>query len=136
MGNLLYWLIVVLVVISIWAWQPGIFAWQAQLQAVLTAAVILLGGWQWHKIRSQQRNRIAAVSEQGDWLYLDDDSDQLLQISRSSRVSGPLIWLNLHPRTDGPVRGESRQWLFRDQVGDDNFRRLCRIVIQRQKQAQ
>nr|WP_246840648.1 protein YgfX [Lacimicrobium sp. SS2-24] len=69
------------------------------------------------------------VSEQGDWQWAEEDSGQW-QLSSLSRVTGWLLIVCLVDKFTGHT--VKKLIIFRDQVPERDYRRLCRIILRRQ----
>jgi hypothetical protein len=119
---------------SVGLWQPRENLWQLLLQALLVIA--LMGGiyYNWRQYYRNNILRIVMLSDTGEWLYLDDDNQSYWQMTRQCRISNLLLWINLSPKLTSPSVSGCWLWIFRDQVTEQDYRRLCRIIIRQQSE--
>ena len=114
-----------LFILSVWLWEPNWFPYQIWFQIGLTG-LLLIHGWQsWNN--RVQKSIVFSVYQDGRWLYLSDspDGDQAIhwQMSKQSRFTDWLIWIHL------TGLGKSHWfWIFRDEVSDEDYRRICLAV--------
>lgn len=118
---------------SVFNWQSGVFPMQFLMQLSVIATLLWVGVRHWNRLVHSSRNRVVMLSDNGEWLYLDQESENNWQIGGRSRISNLLLWVELIPKIAGQNSRNSWLWIFRDQVTEQNYRRLCRVII-RQKQ--
>ncbi|MFQ3235425.1 MAG: hypothetical protein ACI9C4_000983 [Paraglaciecola sp.] len=124
-----YWSFVALVLVlmlSIYMWQHDIMPYQGAFQI---ACIGLLGGYAWRcwQRRASQPQRFAAVvSYLGEWTYLDQRSMANWSLSPHSKITSLVLWVHLKPKLAGTP---CWQWVFRDQVSEQDYRRLCRCIV-------
>lgn len=118
-------LLELLLVISVWLWDPNWFPHQIWVQIALTM-LLLIHGWQ-SIINRLQAPVVFSMYQDGRWLYLSDSPDGnraiQWQMSQHSRFTDWLVWIHL--------KGLGRShwfWIFRDEVGDEEYRRICLAV--------
>ena len=110
---------------SLFLWQPFVVPVEWMFQAVLATALLtsLI-----QRIRQNSRQSfILTADNQGQCYFsVQQDSEQTWQVARRSMVSFFALWICLESAV-----GAKRLWLCiaRDQVSDQSFRRLCRIVF-------
>ncbi|MFT6952292.1 MAG: hypothetical protein ACJAUL_003454 [Paraglaciecola sp.] len=112
--------------LSIYLWQQDIMPYQPLFQIVCIA---LLGGYAWHFWRqnvSQPQRFAAVVSYQGEWTYLDQRPRSNWLLSPDSKITSLVLWIHLQPKLVGEP---CWQWVFRDQVSEQDYRRLCRCIV-------
>lgn len=116
-----------LIVVAIFSWQAGVIPAQGRWQIALSALLLLVAVWLSRSLYQGQSTQVVQVSEQGDWQQLLVVDAQAMRITPASRVTGGLLWLALQPVLGS--RGK-KQWqlIFRDQVSEQDYRRLCRII--------
>jgi len=113
----------ILLLISIWSWQPYILPYQEGWQLVL--CVLLLLFFRQELAHYPTKLRVAMFSDEGQWQWLD--SQQVCKVTVRSRFTSKLLWLQLEPVL---VKDKQVYWLWvaRDSVSDTNYRRLCRMI--------
>ena len=96
---------------------------------VLSGAVVAVR----HKGKYDQAF-VALVSQQGDWTYLSQQDNTSWQFSQRSRLTGWVLWIHISSKIGV---GQSRwHWIFRDQVSEQDYRRLCRCILYQQHKTQ
>ncbi len=82
----------------------------------------------WQKIQEP-----VIFSEHGEWLETDIIGQVSWKITDKSRVSSLLLFIHLI----SPVNARRCKWclIYRDQLTEQDFRRLCRAVIYQQQVA-
>lgn len=124
--------LVMLCVFAVLSWQPGHVAWQGVWQFCLLVLLLLWAWRHWHS--SKQDDAVISLSETGQWSELSaPEQVQQWQITRHSRVSSLLIWLQLLPTLSGEKTEPRWLWVYRDQLPERDFRRLAKIVVRCQK---
>jgi hypothetical protein len=122
----------VALVVSVIYWQSEIIRFQLLLQVLIVFIITLfvfravINSW-----RQTQANVI--FSQHGEWLETNIDGQIAWKITEKSRVSNILLFIHLI----GPINARHSKWclIYRDQVNERNFRRLCRAVIYQQQTA-
>jgi hypothetical protein len=117
---------VLVFMLSIYLWQQDIMPYQGLVQIM---CIVLLGGYAWRFWRqsaSQPQRFAAVVSYQGEWTYLDQRSQPNWQLSPDSKITSLVLWIHLQPKLAGKP---CWQWVFRDQVSEQDYRRLCRCIV-------
>lgn len=116
----------VLILLSVWLWQPDSFSYQQAVQWSLSLlCAVSLTRW----LSRTPAERIFTVSEEGDWQWgLPGQTERLL--APQSRVTAWVLLICLQDKLSGSVA--ERLMLFRDQLSEQNYRRLCRIILRRQ----
>lgn len=115
---------------SLWFWPSETFPFQFTAQVVLTF-LLLIHTYQ----QFQQRLCIpvnATLFEDGRWVFHESAGlekhihvplNEPLRLTQKSRVTSRVLWLNIrhakHPRWF---------WVFRDEVSDEDYRRLCLAI--------
>lgn len=71
------------------------------------------------------------LSDQGEWLYLGLERQSHWNITSKSRVTPWLLWIHLISSVDQ----QKAHWLivFKDQVSERDYRRLCRAILLQQQ---
>lgn len=121
-----------ILVLSVLIWQSE----SIQYQYLLQASVLLLTTFfvirtildNWQKIQEP-----VIFSEHGEWLETDIIGQVSWKITDKSRVSSLLLFIHLI----SPVNARRCKWclIYRDQLTEQDFRRLCRAVIYQQQVA-
>ncbi|WP_299075559.1 protein YgfX [uncultured Paraglaciecola sp.] len=120
----------VVLVVSVFIWQPNIFPFQIVLQVI---AVIILSFFVFkeilHSIKKTQAPAI--LSEQGEWLEVKGHNQTSWKLTDKSRISSLLLFIHLV----STVNARHSKWrlVYKDQVTERDFRRLCRAVIFQQQ---
>ncbi len=120
----------VLILLSIWLWQPHSFSYQQFVQWALS---LLCGVSLIRWLIRPPAEYIFSVSEEGDWQWGQPDQPPRL-LAPQSRVTGWVLLICLQDKLSGATA--ERLLLFRDQLSEQNYRRLCRIILRRQSNPQ
>ena len=119
-----------LLVVSLFQWQRDILANQIVWQLLAAAGLVVLAYKSLRKTASLLPFTVA-FDQQGEWIYLEQAAQQTAQqqwqMTQKSRLSHWLLWIELASIAD-PAQ---RHWLviFRDQLDEQHFRRLCRAIL-------
>jgi hypothetical protein len=127
--QLLTYLILVLSVLN---WQHDIVQYQFFLQIVIMLIITffvfraILHGW-------HQTQASVILSQSGEWLEINIDRQVAWRITNKSRISSVLLFIRLV----SPLNARHSKWclIYKDQVSERDFRRLCRTVIHQQQSA-
>lgn len=122
-------LFILLCNVPVWLLSSDTYSVVWFFQCVLSAGLIILA---WQRSLESQPEHVISIEDTGTWTKLNDHHDSVWRISRGSRVSSLLLWVELTPL--GPSGSNKRQWLwvFPDSVNQLDYRRLCRIIIRSQ----
>jgi hypothetical protein len=118
--------LVLVLMLSVYLWQQDIMPYQGIFQML---CIVLLGCYAWYSWRqsaSKAQRFAAVVSYQGEWTYLDQRSVPNWILSPDSKITGLVLWIHLQPRLAGKP---CWKWVFRDQVSEQDYRRLCRCIV-------
>lgn len=74
---------------------------------------------------------IIIFSQQGEWLEIDGQQQASWQISKDSRVTSLLLFVHLVSSIDS--KQSKRCLVFRDQLDERDYRRLCRSIYFQQQ---
>lgn len=117
-------------VFSIFSWQANIIPLQILVQCFITLGVACLIFR--HVIQCFKRQMpIIIFSQQGEWLEILGQQQTSWQISKDSRVTSLLLFVHLISTID--ITQSKRCLVFRDQVEERDFRRLCRAIFYQQQ---
>ena len=119
-------------VLSVLSWQSEVIEHQFLLQVLVVCIVTF---FVFNAVLFSKRQTYAPVifSLRGDWLELNLDGQIGWKITNKSRISSLLLFIHLI----SPLNARQSKWclIYRDQVTELNFRRLCRAVIYQQQNA-
>ena len=119
-----------LVLLSVFHWQADIFPYQQLLQTCFALITLLLA---YRNLQNAAKSLPFSISfsQQGEWNYLDKEMQFQWQITEKSKLSSWLVWLQLR----SPVDPNQGHWLviFKDQVSEADYRRLCRAILYQQQ---
>tara|TARA_R110000751_G_scaffold212278_1_gene315682 strand:+ start:2579 stop:2956 length:378 start_codon:yes stop_codon:yes gene_type:complete len=117
-------------VLSVLSWQSEIIHYQLPLEILIVSMITIL------IFRSAIRNRRkiyapVTFSVEGEWLETNKDGQIGWVITDKSRVSNLLLFIHLM----SPVNARHSKWclIYKDQVTERDFRRLCCAVIYQQQ---
>lgn len=115
-----------LLLFSLYHWQANLFPYQTLLQIIL-ACLLLVFAVKSLRAMSGLRPFAIAFDQQGEWYYLGNEQDIQWHITTKSRVTEWLLWIELV----SPVDPTQRHWvlIFKDQLDEQNYRRLCRAIL-------
>lgn len=119
-----------LLLVSVCLWQPNTFTGQLVLQVIL--CLVLAGVFYRHFTQYCQR-KIPPVTfdQQGLWTELEQGQGSSWRLTSQSRLSGLLIFIHLVSALN--AKRSKRLLLFKDQMTEQDYRRLCRAVIYQQQ---
>lgn len=119
------------IVWSVFQWQASALQFQNVFQVGLGVAV--LSSMLWHLIQSncQEHAQVMVLCETGQCELEHMQRLNQWEICADSRGSAWLIWLKL--RSVSEPADCFWLWVFRDQVIDDDFRRISRVVLRSQQ---
>ena len=82
-------------------------------------------------LSSHETHSPVIFSERGEWMETNIDGQVSWKITDKSRVSSFLIFVHLI----SPVNYRNSKWclVFKDQVSEQDYRRICRAVIYQQQ---
>lgn len=115
---------------SVFSWQSNVIANQIFVQAVIT----LVSSFFIFRSIYQSYTRSMPViifSQQGEWLELGRHEQTTWQLTKSSRVTGLLLFVHLASQFD--LKRTKRHLIYRDQLNEQDFRRLCRTILYQQQ---
>ena len=117
-------------VLSVLNWQSEMIQYQLLFQA-LVLFIITFFIFKAVLLSCCQMQHPVIFSEDGEWLETNIDDQIDWRITDKSRVSSLLIFVNLI----SSVNARHSKWylVFKDQVTEQDFRRLCRAVIYQQQ---
>jgi len=119
-----------LLLLSLFSWQQGIFAYQLWVQVFSALLLMLLGVRALGESRRDNQLFAAVITEPGEWVYVDHAQQSSWQLSGRSRIGFGVLWLHLEPKIAG--RKAHWLWVFNDQVSVQDYRRLCRCILYQQ----
>lgn len=119
--------------VFVWAtlyWKPEIIQYQILLQTLIISIVTLLLFVVVLRSRTQVQTPVI-FSLRGEWLETNIGEPIGWMISEQSRVSSLLLFIHLI----SPINTSHSKWrlIYKDQVTERDFRRLCRAVIYQQQ---
>ena len=117
-------------VVSVSIWQTEIIRYQHLLQILVLCSVTffvfraVLNCW-------YQTHDPVIFSPHGEWLETSIDAQTDWKITDKSRVTSLVLFIHLI----SPVNDGLSKWclIYKDQVSEQNFRRLCCAVIYQQQ---
>lgn len=107
---------------NLWEWvTPGAY--------LVLVGVLLLGALCIAKLKKPSYSICGCLNNQGEWTTTKANGEtQTWQLSKHSRVTGLAAYVHcIGVNVNGDV-AEHKQWVFRSEVGERSFRRLCRII--------
>lgn len=120
----------VVLVWSVLNWQSEIIKYQLFFQCLVVFAVTY---FVFKSILSSRRQTQPPVilSLSGEWLETNKDEQTIWIITEKSRTSSILLFVHLI----SPINALHSKWclICKDQVTEQDFRRLCRAVIYQQQ---
>lgn len=119
-----------ILLMSVFFWQSNIFPYQLLLQATLACIIVHLGITK--TLAEMMRVQSPVIcSIDGQWLEMTRGAQVGWKITSRSRISSLLLFIHLV----SPINAKHQKWclIFRDQLSERDFRRLCRAVIFQQQ---
>ena len=120
----------VVLLTSVFAWQPHSLRYQLLLQFILGSLLTIYCISIWRK--REHAKFVVQVS------YLDARQDANWWIGEQSKMLGSLLWVQRIPllQRHQPQKASIRwSWIFKDSVSEKDYRRLCRCIIASQQRA-
>ena len=117
-------------VLSVISWQIEVMQYQFLLQALVVSIITYFFFRAVINGRHQTQAPVI-VSQSGDWVETNTGEQTSWKITDKSRVSSLLLFIHLI----SPVNVRLSKWclIYKDQVTEQDFRRLCRAVIYQQQ---
>jgi hypothetical protein len=118
-----------LILLTPFYWKPDIFPYQGFIKLVIFAVVLWGALKSWIQF-TKSTMMIVDLSEQGQWEHLNPEHQFQWLISARSRVSPWLLWVHLV----SPLNLQKARWviIFKDQVSEHSYRRICGAILLRQ----
>mgnify|MGYP001061651865 FL=1 len=117
-------------VFSIFSWQANVIPLQILVQSGITVVLaVIIIKYVFQSLKRQMP--IIIFSQQGEWLEILGQQQTSWQISKDSRVTSLLLFVHLVSTID--FTQSKRCLVFRDQVEEAHFRRLCRAIYFQQQ---
>lgn len=133
-----YWLLIfqlvtyLLLVFAILSVQSELIDFQIWLQLL---AIVITTHFIFKEIKLSfyQRPISVVFSQQGEWLEVRQDQQISWSLTGKSRISAFLLFIHLV----SPLNPSRSKWciVFKEQVNEEDFRRLCRVIIFQQQTA-
>ncbi|MFT4808616.1 MAG: hypothetical protein ACI9LX_001947 [Paraglaciecola sp.] len=122
----------VLIVFSIFSWQNESIKYQILLQ-ILVFCILTIYIFKIVFNTFCQKHSPVVFSQCGEWLETNLGEQTSWKVTDKSRVSFFLIFIHMI----SPLNYSQSKWclIYRDQVSNRDFRRLCRVVIYQQQTA-
>ena len=121
---------VLLLLLSVWSWADNVIYQQTLIQITLSLLVIVVCALHWWRTRHSRQAQIVLLSESGELQFMPEDGVQW-QVTASSKLAGPLLYLHTMDRFDNRIKGG--RWLAKDQFTYADFRRACRVICRCQR---
>lgn len=128
--------------LSVWTWQPEVLPFQWAIQSLFSVLLIYFG---YAKFVDNKKHISPSITftEQGQWLELigrtelgglkecGEEAQTSWLISHKSRITSLFLFVHVISALN-PNRSK---WvtIYKDQVSEHNYRRLCRAVIFQQQ---
>ncbi len=121
---------VAILILTVVCWQPEIFKFEFLLQ-FLFVCLILISFFRTLLLDYHRTHNPVIFSERGEWTETNIDGQISWKITDKSRVSIFLVFVHLI----SPVNNHNSKWclVFKDQVSEQDYRRICRAVIYQQR---
>ncbi|WP_460312448.1 protein YgfX [Aliiglaciecola aliphaticivorans] len=118
---------------SFWLWKEAVIPGQLLLQCLCTLLVVMLGlTWLIRLSRTPSAN-VMSLTADGEVNWLQGTEQGCWKLSHKSKICGVFICLFFQKNI---FDNRSRFiWLAKDQVSEQDFRRLCRVVLRCQQQS-
>ena len=122
----------VVLVMSILNWQFDVYEYQVLLQLLIIFIISFLVFRTVFYSKGQAKTS-AIISHSGEWLETHVDGQIGWKITDRSRVSSLLLFIHLI----SPVNARHSKWylIYKDEVTDQDFRRICRAILYQQQNA-
>ncbi len=122
----------VALVLSVLNWQSESMRYQFLLQTLVLSTMTF---FVFRAVLHSRRQTQAPVifSQRGEWLETNVDGQISWKITEKSRTTSLLLFIHL----SSPVNARHSKWclIYKDQVTERDFRRLCRAIIYQQQTA-
>ena len=120
----------VVLVLSVLSWQYDIMAYQFFFQALV---MCIMSFFFFRSALYSGRQLLSSIilSQSGEWLETNKENQVVWKITNKSRCSSLLLFIHLI----SPLNVRHSKWclIYKDQVNERDFRRLCRAVIYQQQ---
>ena len=117
-------------VFTVLNWQPEIFKYEFLLQ-VLIAFITSIYFFKMLLLEGYKTRYPIVFSDRGEWIETNLDGQVSWKITGESRVSSFLIFVHL----SSVINYCNSKWclVYKDQVNEQDYRRLCRAIIYQQQ---
>lgn len=119
-----------LLILTVLYWQPEIFVLGFLLQTLIVCSTLIYF-FKALLLNYHITYNPVVFSERGEWIETNTDGQVSWKITDKSRVSIFLIFIHLV----SPVNNRNSKWylVYKDQVNQRDYRRLCRAIIYQQQ---
>lgn len=128
--QLLFWGVVL---VSPFHWQSHIVPFQWLIQTLFSLIILWLALTSLHEhVKSQPLT--VDLSSDGEWYELSPIAQSHWRISLKSRISPWFLWIHLV----SPINQQQAHWrvVYKDQVSELDYRRICRAILFQQQSKQ
>lgn len=113
-------------VLSVLIWKKNVLQYQWIVQAMLLLFIT------YFSFRAIIQNikltlPIVVFSQQGDWLEIFGAQQISWQVTNKSRITSLLLFIHLMSPND--QKASKWRLVFKDQISEKSYRRLCRVVL-------
>jgi hypothetical protein len=118
------------VLLSVWLWQTNVLAFQLVIQVALS--IFLIRFFYQHFIDYIRTPRPAVTfDQQGQWTEVIQGQGSSWRLTAHSRLTAGVLFVHLVSALDP----KHCKWLllFKDQLNQRDYRRVCRVIIYQQQ---
>ncbi|MEP4889873.1 MAG: protein YgfX [Aliiglaciecola sp.] len=119
-------------IMTFWLWKESVIPGQLLLQSGCSLLTLIFGlGWIF-KLKQKYSPSVMSLTPTGEVNWLQGAHHGYCKLSHQSKICGAFICLFFEKTVfDNQPRF---LWLAKDQVSEQDFRRLCRIILRCQQQ--
>ena len=119
-----------LLILTVVYWQSEIFKFEFLLRSLIVCVIFIYFS-KALLVNYHMTHNTVVFSERGEWIETSNNEQISWKITDKSRVSILLIFIHLV----SPVNNRNSKWclVFKDQVNQRDYRRLCRATIYQQQ---
>ena len=120
---------------SVWIWQANVFDWQWVWQGAISI-LLLIYFYKHFRGYLDAQLPVVTFTEQGQWSEMDVQHQGHVSnwlLNKQSKITGYVLFLHLVSALN--PRRSKWMFLYKDQVSEQDYRRICRAVIFQHQQS-
>ena len=112
--------------VPVWLVKSDVYTALWFAQCLLSFSLVVFA---WQQRRKPTTVEIVSVEDNGSWTELNGTLPKVWKVSKGSRVSRLMLWVELSPLIPMADNKSKWLWVFSDSVSTRDFRRLSRVIV-------